>query len=157
MKGSHGGGSVRQLLLGYVVGAWAALEIVVTVSELAGLPLVVPRLFVLILAGGLVVVLGVAIVKRGVGAMETASGTWGQRKRNFFGLAIFLALLPGSFHRSDGSLEWIMWRDAPFLALASGVLAIAAGIAWRFSPRLASSAAEGSDTGDPPLESGPAV
>ena len=139
MKGRYREGSVRHLLLGYVVGAWAALEIVVTVSELAGLPLVVPRLFVLILAGGLVIVLGMAIVKRGVRGMERASRTWGQRKRNFFGLAIFLALLPGSFHRSDGSLEWIMWRDAPLLALASCVLAIAAGIAWRLSPRLASS------------------
>ncbi len=157
MKGRDGEGSVWRLLLGYLLGAWAALNIVMTVSELAGLPLVVPRVFGLILVGGLAVVLGMAVVKQVVHAVERASTTWGQRKKNFFGLAIFLATLPGSFYRSDGSLEWIMWRDAPLLALASGVLAIAAGIAWRLSPRRASSGADGSDTGGPPPESEPAI
>ncbi len=159
LKVLHSEGSVRRLLLGYVVGAWAVLEIVVTVSELAGVPLVVPRVFALVLAGGLVVVLGVALAKRGVHAMQSASNptAWGKRRTTFGALAIFLAFLPGSFFVSDGSLEWIMWRDAPLLALVSGALAIASAVAWRVSARLASSAAEGPDTGDPPLESGPAA
>ena len=159
MKSRYSERPVQQLVLGYVVGAWAVLEIVVTVSELAGLPLVVPRVFVLILAGGLVVVLGIVVAKRGVHAMQRASNptTWGKRRTVFGALAIFFALLPGSFVVSDGSLEWIMWRDAPRLALVSSALAIASAVAWRVSVRFASSVAEGSDTRDPPLESGRAV
>ncbi len=159
LKVRYSEGSVLRLLLGYVVGAWAVLEIVVTVSELAGVPLVVPRVFALVLAGGLVVVLGVALARRGVHAMQRASNptAWGKRRTTFGALAIFLALLPSSFFVSDGSLEWIMWRDAPLLALVSGALAIAMAVAWGVSARLASSGTEGLDTDDPPLESGPAA
>ena len=159
MKARKGKSSLRQVLLGYIVGAWALLEIVVTVSELAGLPLAVPRMFVLILAGGLLVVLGVVVVKRGVHAVQRASSSasWEARRAIFGALAIFLILLPGSFLVADGSLEWIMWRDAPLLALASAASAIASAMLGRICARLASSAADGAHADDPPLDSGPAV
>ncbi len=158
MKGQHGAGPLRQTLLGYVVGAWALLEIVVTVSELAGLPLAVPRSFVLILAGGLVLVSGVAAAKQGVRAMQERSDSkdWEGRRWWLKGLTILLALLPGSLMVRNGSLEWIMWRDAPLFAAACGAMAIASGFAWRLSARLASGA-DGSDADRAPNGSGPAV
>ena len=146
-------GSVGQLLLGYVVGAWAVLDILMTGAELAGLPLAVPRVFMWILLGGLFVVLGVALAKRGVHAMQRAPSptTW-EKLRGWFGfLAIVLVLLPGSALVREGSLEWIMWRDAPLVALGSGALAIVSTVAWRVSARLAARGAEASDTGDPRL------
>jgi hypothetical protein len=139
-------GSVMQLLLGYVVGAWAVLDILMTGTELAGLPLAVPRVFMWILLGGLFVVLWVALAKRGVQAMQRVRRptTW-ERLRGWFGLlAIVLVLLPGSSVVRDGSLEWIMWRDAPLVALGSGALALVSTVAWRVSARLAARGAEAS-------------
>ena len=163
MKRQYGVGSLRQTLLGYVVGAWALLEIVVTVSDLAGLPLAVPRSFVLLLAGGLVMVSAVAVAKEGVRAMQESSDSkdWERRLGWLKGPTILFGLLPGSFvlrlDRGDGAtLEWIMWRDAPLFAAACAAMAIASGFAWRLSARLASGA-DGSDADRAPNGSGPAA
>jgi hypothetical protein len=166
LKRQYGVGSLRQTLLGYVVGAWALLEIVVTVSDLAGLPLAVPRSFVLLLAGGLVMVSAVAVAKEGVRAMQERSDSkdWEGRLGWFKGPTILFGLLPGSFILRisttpgpdgwNGSLEWIMWRDAPLFAAACAAIAVGSAIAWRVSARLAS---DRTDTGRAPNSSGPAI
>ncbi len=156
MKRQYGVGSLRQTLLGYVVGAWALLEIVVTVSDLAGLPLAVPRSFVLLLAGGLVMVSAVAVAKEGVRAMQERSDSkdWERRLGWLKGPTILFGLLPGSFMVRNGSLEWIMWRDAPLFAAACAAIAVGSALAWRVSARLAS---DRTDTGRAPNSSGPAV
>ncbi len=156
MKRQYGVGSLRQTLLGYVVGAWALLEIVVTVSDLAGLPLAVPRSFVLLLAGGLVMVSAVAVAKEGVRAMQERSDSkdWEGRLGWLKGPTILFALLPGSFMVRNGSLEWIMWRDAPLFAAACAAIAVGSALAWRVAARLAS---DRTDTGRAPNSSGPAV
>ena len=144
------GSSLRKSLLAYVVGAWAVLEIVVTVSELAGLPLVVPRVFVLVLVVGLVVVVGVAVAKHRVKVVRMTEPAIWEKRRSLLGPpTVFLALLPGSFIIGDGR-DWIMWRDAPSLALLFFALAVAMAVAWWVSARLASAGSDAIDARDPP-------
>ena len=137
----HGERPHRQALLGYAVGAWAVLEIVVTVSELAGLPLAVPRTFAVVLVAGLIGLAVVTLVRQAVRVMQSRSDSakWETRSSWLGALTLFFGLLPGSFMVRNGSMEWIMWRDAPILALPCGAVAIGAAVAWRSAARIASS------------------
>ena len=127
-------GSFQQLVLGYVVGAWALLEIVVTGSELAGLPLTLPRWLFVILLLGLVLVVAATAVLRGARALQqTSSVKAAHRRETLFIVAAVTALLPLSFLVRNGTVRWIMWRDSPIWAAACLALAILLGIVWKLS------------------------
>ncbi len=127
-------GSFRQVVLGYVVGAWAVLEIVVTVADLAGWSLAVPRWLVVILVLGLVLVVSAAAMLRGARALQASSSEKVAHRRAALSIAtLTTALLPMSFIFSGGSIRWIMWRDAPIWAAACAVVAIVLGVLWVLS------------------------
>ncbi len=127
-------GSFRQVVLGYVVGAWAVLEIVATVADLAGWSLAVPRWLVVILVLGLVLVVSAAAMLRGARALQASSSEKVAHRREALSFAAgTTALLPMSFLFSGGSIRWIMWRDAPIWAAACAVVAIVLGVLWVLS------------------------
>ncbi len=139
-------GSFRQVVLGYVVGAWAVLEIVVTVADLAGWSLAVPRWLVVILVLGLVLVVAAAAMLRGARALQASSSKKVAHGREALSIAAgTMALLPMSFvARIDlatqqpgifggGSIQWIMWRDSPIWAAACAAVAIILGLLWVLS------------------------
>ena len=140
-------GSFRQVVLGYVVGAWAVLEIVVTVADLAGWSLAVPRWLVVILVLGLVLVVSAAAMLRGARALQASSSKKLAHRREALSIvAGIMALLPMSFvyeleltyegegiEFGGGSIQWIMWRDAPIWAAACAAVAIVLGLLWVLS------------------------
>ena len=138
-------GSFRQVVLGYVVGAWAVLEIVVTVADLAGWSLAVPRWLVVILVLGLVLVVAAAAMLRGARALQASSSKKVAHRREALSIAAgTMALLPMSFvYRlripsrgkafGGGSIQWIMWRDSPIWAAACAAVAIILGLLWVLS------------------------
>jgi len=132
-------GSFGQLVLGYVVGAWAVLEIVVTVAELAGWSLAVPRWLVVILALGLVVVVVAVAMLRGARALQDSSPEKvAHRREALLMTAGVVALLPMLFLARGDTLRgitvrWIMWRDSPIWAVACAAVAIVLGLLWVLS------------------------
>ena len=138
-------GSFRQVVLGYVVGAWAVLEIVVTVADLAGWSLAVPRWLVVILVLGLVLVVAAAAMLRGARALQASSSKKVAHRREALSIAAgTMALLPMSFVLNvtvdrrafafgGGSIQWIMWRDSPIWAAACAAVAIILGLLWVLS------------------------
>ncbi len=139
-------GSFRQVVLGYVVGAWAVLEIVVTVADLAGWSLAVPRWLVVILVLGLVLVVAAAAMLRGARALQASSSKKVAHRREALSIAAgTMALLPMSFvfrfstaegfarGLGGGSIQWIMWRDSPIWAAACAAVAIILGLLWVLS------------------------
>ncbi len=127
-------GSFRQVVLGYVVGAWAVLEIVVTVADLAGWSLAVPRWLVVILVLGLVLVVAAAAMLRGARALQASSSKKVAHRREALSIAAgTMALLPMSFLFGGGSIQWIMWRDSPIWAAACAAVAIILGLLWVLS------------------------
>ena len=127
-------GSFRQVVLGYVVGAWAVLEIVATVADLAGWSLAVPRWLVVILVLGLVLVVSAAAMLRGARALQASSSKKVAHRREALSIAAgTMALLPMSFVFGGGSIQWIMWRDSPIWAAACAAVAIILGLLWVLS------------------------
>ena len=138
-------GSFRQVVLGYVVGAWAVLEIVVTVADLAGWSLAVPRWLVVILVLGLVLVVAAAAMLRGARALQASSSKKVAHRREALSIAAgTMALLPMFFvfvvetspawpWLGGGSIQWIMWRDPPIWAAACAAVAIILGLLWVLS------------------------
>ena len=127
-------GSLRQLILGYVVGAWALVDILANVSELAGLPLTPARWFLVALAAGLFLLIALALVLRSTRpAGESTPPNPSGRSQALLIAALVAALLPMSSVFSGNSIRWVMWRDAPFWAGVCLVLAVALAIAWRQS------------------------
>jgi hypothetical protein len=141
-------GSLRQLALGYVVGAWALVDILANASELAGLPLTLARWALVVLAAGLLLILALALLLRGTRpAGEFTSPNPSGRSQALLIVALVAALLPMSVVISENSIRWVMWRDAPIWAAVCLVLAIAFGFAWRRSGVPASLAGEDPGTG----------
>ena len=101
---------IRRLVVSYVVGGWAILEVVVTACDLASLPSLLPRLAFLALTLGLLVALTIRLVRGGVLRLrQTATrGVWGTGPRILMGLTILFALLPLSFYWSGEGARWIM-------------------------------------------------
>ncbi len=129
--------SIRQLLISYVVGGWAALEVLTTIAELTGLPPSLPRLAGLILIVGLFVTLAVALVQRALSGIGKAGvdRRFGPGRRVLIGLMIFFALIPMSFYADDETIRWIMWRNAPVIAGIATALALLTGIGWWLSSK----------------------
>ena len=132
-------GSFGQLVLGYVLGTYAVLEIVVTFAELAGWSLSVKRWLVVVLALGLILVVAAAAMLRGARALRASSPEKVTHRREALLIsAAIAALLPMLFvARGDTlfgvTIRWIMWRDSPVWAVASVAVAIVLGLLWVLS------------------------
>ena len=116
---------LREVVVTYIASTWGGLEIIVTICELAGVSILVPQIVSLLIVTGLVLILGIRMIAKRTQATQRPTKKWSLFTGSLVGLAIFFSLLPLSFvFRSGKGITWIMWQDAPILAISFALLAV---------------------------------
>ena len=116
---------LREVVITYIASTWGGLEIMVTISDLAGFSILIPQITSVLILFGLATILGIRWIAGQTTVPHRPRKPWSQLTRNLVGFAIFFSLLPMSFAFSgaDG-ITWIMWQDAQIFAILFAGLAV---------------------------------